>query len=68
MSWEWELIRQECTGCGICADVCQYVAIRMTRETAYPEAVPQQCTGCLICVEECPVDAIVVRELCAAAG
>ncbi len=63
MDWEWKLINRECTGCGICADVCAYGAIRMTREMAYPEAVISKCVGCLICVNQCPFDAIEVREL-----
>ena len=62
MGWEWELIRQECTGCGICADVCPHAAIAMTRQMAYPEPVPEKCVGCLDCVRECPVDAIRVRN------
>ena len=63
--WEWELIRRECTGCGICVDVCPHAALTMPRELAYPEPVPQACVGCLDCVQECPVDAIVVRPLAA---
>lgn len=56
----WKLIRENCTGCGICADVCDFDAINMTPEMAYPEPVPDACTGCLDCQEECPFDAIVV--------
>ncbi len=66
MEWEWKLIRRECTGCGICADVCRYDAIKMTRQTAYPEPGPCQCVGCMACVEQCPFDAVEVRELCPA--
>jgi ferredoxin len=63
MDWEWKLIQQECTGCGICADVCPYDAIAMTRQMAYPAAVPVKCVGCMICVEQCPFAAIEVHEL-----
>jgi len=63
MGWEWKLIKQDCTGCGICADVCRYAAIRMTREMAYPEAVIAKCVGCLDCVQQCPFEAIEVQEL-----
>ena len=62
MAWEWNLIQQECTGCGICADVCPHGALEMTQEMAYPESVPDQCVGCMICTEQCPFDAIEVRE------
>lgn len=62
MHWEWRLLVQDCTGCGICADVCPTAAIAMPREMAYPEPVPGRCTGCLECVEQCPFGAIEVRE------
>jgi MinD superfamily P-loop ATPase len=67
MEWEWKLISEECTGCGICADVCQYDAIQLTREMAYPEPVPLACVGCLDCVAQCPFGAIEVFESSAAA-
>jgi Pyruvate/2-oxoacid:ferredoxin oxidoreductase delta subunit len=60
MTWHWRLIQRECTGCGICADVCTYGAIAMDRLTAYPAAVPGACVGCMICVEECPFAALEV--------
>ncbi len=62
MSWEWRLIVQNCTGCGICFDVCPEEAIKMTRDMAYPEPVPEKCNGCLICFKECPFDAVEVRK------
>lgn len=68
MDWEWKLIQQDCTGCGICADVCPYVAISMTCQMAYPEPVPAKCVGCMICVVQCPFGAIEVNELSSASG
>jgi ferredoxin len=65
MEWEWRLIAAECTGCGICADVCPHGAIRMSREMAYPEPVVSRCVGCMECVEQCPFDALEVEELAA---
>ena len=62
MEWQWQLIQKECTGCGICADVCSWEAIEMTRDMAYPKPVRSKCTGCMECVEQCPVDAIEVEE------
>ena len=58
----WRLITGACTGCGICFDVCPHLAIRMDRESTYPEPVADGCTGCLICVQECPFDAIELEE------
>ena len=66
MDWQWQLIRRECTGCGICADVCPHDAIAMARAMAYPEPVPLRCTGCMDCVRQCPFDAIEVRPAPAA--
>ena len=63
MAWQWNLILQECTGCGVCEDVCQHEAIRMTRAMAYPESAPGKCVGCMVCVQECPFRAIAVNEL-----
>ena len=37
MTWDWILIEKNCTGCGICKDVCSYHAITMTPTMAYPE-------------------------------
>jgi len=58
MSWLWELLPDNCTGCGICRDVCPENAIRMTRDMGLPEPVPDACTGCGRCLSECPFDAI----------
>ncbi len=59
--WTWRLLQENCTGCGICADVCKEGAVLMPRETAYPRAIPGKCTGCGTCLQECPFDAIRVE-------
>ena len=64
--WKWKLLEGQCTGCGICADVCEHEAINMTRRMAYPEAVVAACVGCMVCVQQCPFFAVEVRELSAA--
>ena len=61
--WEWRLREENCTGCGICADVCEEEALEMPREAAYPKAVPGKCTGCGTCARECPFDALRVEML-----
>jgi len=63
MLWNWKLLIQNCTGCGVCADVCPDEAIKITRAMAYPEPVPGKCRGCLTCISECPFDAIEVSEI-----
>jgi MinD superfamily P-loop ATPase len=63
MHWEWILDETNCTGCGICVDLCAEHAIVLTRDMAFPEPVPSACVGCLVCVQECPFGAIEVRSL-----
>lgn len=63
MKYDWQLIVENCTGCGICRDVCDEHAIKMSRQMAYPEPIQDKCTGCLDCVSECPFDAIAVTQL-----
>lgn len=62
MGWNWKLLDNFCTGCGICFDVCAQDAIFMPVEKALPEPVDDACTGCMSCVDECPFEAIEVRE------
>ncbi len=61
--FEWKLKEGECTGCGICRDVCPSSAIKMSRQMAYPEPIVGKCEGCLDCVKECPFDAIEVKRI-----
>lgn len=61
-AWDWILQQAQCTGCGICADLCPHDAIAMPRALGFPRPGPQPCTGCMICVRECPFEAIDVRE------
>ena len=62
MDWKWKLAQANCTGCGICFDVCPEEAIHMPRDMAYPEPVDGKCVACMECVQECPFDAIEVKE------
>ena len=63
MKFEWKLIIENCTGCGICRDVCTEHAIKMSRLMAYPEPIKGRCVGCLECVTQCPFDAISVKQI-----
>lgn len=62
MNWEWILIKRNCTGCGICADVCHTDAIQLEDYMAYPEAGEGKCTGCMVCYKECPFAAIEIKN------
>ena len=58
MPWVCHIVRESCTGCGICADVCLHGALRMGRAAAFPEGVDGACVGCMDCERECPFDAM----------
>jgi ferredoxin len=45
----------ECTGCGICADICPVEAIELNDVAEIDE---ETCTECGTCLGECPVEAI----------
>lgn len=48
-----------CTGCGTCADVCQFNAIVLLKDV--PKVFPSLCHGCGSCTLQCPEGAI--REI-----
>ncbi len=62
MAWTWRLVEENCTGCGICADLCREEALVMPREAPYPAPLPGKCTGCRTCLDECPFGAIQLEE------
>jgi MinD superfamily P-loop ATPase len=45
-----------CDGCGICAEVCRFAAVRST--AAGFTIDPLKCEGCKVCVQLCPAGAI----------
>ena len=51
--------QKECTGCGICQDVCITEAL-IVDEAAKVDT--KKCKGCGACVAECPNDAISLRK------
>jgi NAD-dependent dihydropyrimidine dehydrogenase PreA subunit len=51
--------QDECTGCGVCAEVCPTGAIAV-EDVARIE--PSACTGCAQCVPECPQGAISITK------
>lgn len=57
------IISEKCIGCGKCAKMCQFDAIKLDGSgndiVAKTYTVdPVSCEGCKVCVEFCPVDAI----------
>lgn len=50
---------KKCIGCGRCAQVCWYDAIKMYRK---PKFVSENCVGCTICSQVCPVRCIEMNE------
>jgi MinD superfamily P-loop ATPase containing an inserted ferredoxin domain len=52
-----EVIERKCTGCGICADVCEFSAIAVIKGKVL--IFPELCHGCGACRLFCPEDAII---------
>jgi MinD superfamily P-loop ATPase len=52
--------QQDCTGCGVCLDVCRFDAVRAVG-TVY-RIDPVACEGCGVCARFCPVKAIDFSE------
>ena len=50
--------RDTCSGCGMCAELCQFEAVAMEQERA--QIVPFSCEGCGVCSHFCPENAIVM--------
>jgi MinD superfamily P-loop ATPase len=47
---------EKCTGCGVCASMCQFGAIREGKEGFAVDTL--RCEGCKVCVAFCPASAI----------
>lgn len=59
ISFALRVRKDQCVGCGMCADACAYGAIRMTE---YPEIDPYKCRLCGSCIQACPSEALVLNE------
>lgn len=47
--------KDQCTGCGQCADICPVEAIKIEDGIA---VVSDECIECGVCVDTCPFEAI----------
>jgi MinD superfamily P-loop ATPase len=55
----------DCTGCGLCRELCSFGAVRMSGgESGHPvyRVDPVACEGCGVCVRFCPAQAIEFPE------
>lgn len=50
----------ECTGCGLCVDVCEQEVLDLVDDVA-TIVNADACIGCGDCSEECPVEAITME-------
>jgi len=51
------VVKEKCTGCNVCADVCEYNAIVVIKQDVL--VFPELCHSCGACALFCPEDAIV---------
>ena len=51
--------KENCTGCGLCVDVCSQKAITVND---LAEVDKEKCDGCGSCVKECPNEAITLSK------
>lgn len=54
-------LKQKCTGCGACYNICSNNAIIMQEDEEgfmYPEIIKEHCIDCNLCLNVCPVNQI----------
>lgn len=60
------ILRDSCTGCGLCAELCRFGAVRPLKRPFGAQPLyavdPVACEGCGVCVRECPAQAIAFPE------
>ena len=65
--WEVSIREEECTGCGLCSELCRFEAIEPSPGGAF-HIVPLLCEGCRVCAHFCPARAIEVTRRYAVNG
>jgi len=58
-----ELIKEKCTGCKKCLNVCSFNAIKWDKKQNIPVFDDLLCEGCGTCVIVCPENAIKLRKV-----
>ena len=53
--------REKCTGCGLCAELCRFSAVKLLPNNQY-RVDSVACEGCGVCVRFCPAEAIAFPE------
>jgi len=54
-----EVIKEKCTGCGICMDACPFGYIQIVNNVA---KISDECQLCGVCISACPKGAIVISK------
>ncbi|MDI3499948.1 MAG: hypothetical protein PWP50_992, partial [Synergistaceae bacterium] len=55
-----KVIKERCTGCGLCVQVCPYNAIKLSDENV--AEILESCILCGQCIEACPMKALLMEE------
>ena len=53
---------KNCTSCYSCVRKCPVKAIKVTKESIYPEVINERCIGCGSCIMACSFNAIIVSS------
>lgn len=59
ISFALQVLEDQCSGCGLCADSCTFHAIRMAE---HPVIDPFSCRLCGSCIQVCPAEALVMNR------
>ena len=55
------IIEDQCTGCGVCEDICQMDVFGKDANSGKARVVyPQDCVVCYACKYDCPQNAIIL--------
>jgi ferredoxin len=55
-------VSDECNGCGLCVEACNFAAIRLDEAEQDCLIDEEKCMGCGVCEDVCPVEALSLRR------